>query len=94
MSALGRWICWHWGGRGFGGFGIGRLLQDGATWIVDCSCWVIGRRGIGAFGSALVHLAFGRLRHADLSAKGGISFDDVEGYVCIVGVVFPVLITG
>ena len=82
------------GWRGFVGFGVGRLLRDGAAWIVDCSRWVIGCRGIGAFGSVLVHLAFGRLCQADLSAKGGIYFDYVEVCVCNVGVVFPALIAG
>ena len=39
---------------------------------------LVGSLAVGAFGSALVHLEFGRLGHADLSAKGGIYFDYVE----------------
>ena len=52
---------------------------------------LVGSLAVGALGSASVHLALG---HADLSAKGGIYFDYVEVFVCIVGVVFPVLIAG
>ena len=52
----------------FVGFGVGRLLRDGAAWIVDCSHRVIGHGGIGTFGSALVNPAWGYLRHVNLSA--------------------------